>query len=187
MARSADNKFCGCAVHQRLTGIRRPLGQSVDGRHIPLLQTGGRFAVRGVMFMPRALGAVVQFRTAGDSLARDKGEARVSPRRRVLKGGVVACIDGRLIVPCAVRDMSETGARIKVQCPVSVPDTFELFIELDGLEAACQVVWRKGEELGVKFLGAPRKVREKRIQVVVPVCPPRTRPLHRSPKPGAKI
>ena len=64
-----------------------------------------------------------------------------------------------------------TGARLRVEGSVSIPDTFELIIEVDGLEADCQVVWRKANEVGVKFLAAPRIVAAKRAQVISPVAP----------------
>ena len=83
-------------------------------------------------------------------------------RRRVLKAGVVAYNDRHVTLPCTVRDLSATGARVRVEGSVSAPDTFELIIDIDGFEANCQVVWRKGNEIGVRFLGAPRMVAPKR-------------------------
>lgn len=77
--------------------------------------------------------------------------------------------------------MSATGARVRTDGSISVPDTFELIIESDGLEADCQVVWRKANEVGVKFLSAPRIVTAKRAQVVSPVTPPRAPSLRRKP------
>ncbi len=47
---------------------------------------------------------------------------RGSDRRRVLKSGVVAYNNRHLTVPCAVRDISETGARLRVDAPLQVPE-----------------------------------------------------------------
>jgi hypothetical protein len=66
-----------------------------------------------------------------------------------------------------------------------VPDTFELIIEVDGLEADCEVVWRSKNEAGVRFLAAPRKVAHKRLQVVNLIVPPSAPTLRRKPKPGS--
>jgi hypothetical protein len=74
---------------------------------------------------------------------------RGAPRRRVLKGAVVASNDRRSTLRCTVRDLSATGARLEVRGSVTVPDTFLLIIELDGLEAHCEVVRRKGLEIAV--------------------------------------
>jgi hypothetical protein len=71
---------------------------------------------------------------------------------------------------------------LRAEGSINTPNTFELLIELDGFEASCEVVWRKDEGLGVKFVEAPRATTPKRSQVVnalVPVQPPtlRRKPL----------
>jgi hypothetical protein len=108
-------------------------------------------------------------------------ERRYAPRRRVLKAAVAA-FNGRFCtVSCTVRDLSDTGARLRCDGSVNVPDTFELIIELDGFEAACEVAWRKGSDLGVRFLGAPKKVAPKRDQVIEANTPKPTPSLRRKP------
>jgi hypothetical protein len=91
---------------------------------------------------------------------------RNADRRRVLKAGVIAYNGRHVTLPCGVRDLSQVGARLQVDGSVSAPDTFELLVDLDGLEAACEVVWRRGSEIGVRFLEPPRIVDKKREQVV---------------------
>jgi len=54
----------------------------------------------------------------------------------------------------------------------SEPDTIELNLEIDGLEANCEVVWRAGKDVGVRFVGAPRKVAAKGVQVINPLVLP---------------
>jgi hypothetical protein len=108
-------------------------------------------------------------------------DKRRSLRRRVLKGGIVA-FNGHSTLPCSVRDVSGTGARLRVTGSVSVPDTFELIIELDGLVAACEVVRRNGNDIAVRFLSVPRLAPPKRSQVVNPLAPAQTPSLRRKPK-----
>ncbi len=67
---------------------------------------------------------------------------------------------------CVVRDISDTGARLQIPNAMQVPDTFELIIELDGFEAACEVAWRNETELGLKFVAEPQQVAPKRAQVI---------------------
>ena len=67
-------------------------------------------------------------------------EKRRGPRRRVLKGAIVAYNDRHSTMPCFVRDISDTGARLRMDCSMSPPDTFLLIIELDGIEVDCEVV-----------------------------------------------
>lgn len=112
-------------------------------------------------------------------------EKRRAPRRRVLKAAVIAYADRHCTMPCAVRDISASGARLRVDNPLQVPDTFELLIELDGLEADCEVVTRKSSEVGVRFLGPPRQAPPRRAQVVAPAAGDRRAvTLRRKPRAG---
>jgi hypothetical protein len=131
-------------------------------------------------------GSVVHLHAVGNTaLAPQAGtEARMAPRRRMLKSGKIAYSDRHVTIECMVRDMSATGARLKVDGSVSAPDTFELLIPLDGLEANCEVVWRAGIELGIRFLAAPRMVAAKRTQSISALTPTRAPTLRRKPRPG---
>ena len=130
----------------------------------------------------RAGGTVVPFSAVGNTLVKETpNDGRVALRRRVLKAGIAASNDRHLTVACTVRDVSATGARLRVESSVGIPDTFELIIEVDGLEADCQVVWRKANEVGVKFLAAPRIVAVKRAQVINPLTPAKAPTLRRTP------
>jgi two-component system response regulator len=99
-------------------------------------------------------------------LGKSVDDKRRAQRKRMLKGGTIAFSARHATVPCVVRDVSGTGARLQVQNGMGVPDTFELIVELDGLEAQCAVVWRKPSEVGVEFLGTPQLVPPKRSQVI---------------------
>lgn len=92
---------------------------------------------------------------------------RAFQRRRVIKGGTIAFNLRRLTYPCVVRDLSVAGARLQVDCADSIPNTFDLLIELDGFESECEIVWREGKQVGVRFLAEPRISVPKRKQVVV--------------------
>ncbi len=93
-------------------------------------------------------------------------ERRGSPRRRVLKGSIILFNDRHSTLPCTVRDLSATGARVRVESSVTAPDTFVLVIELDGFEADCEVVHRRAKDLGVRFTSPPRTVKPRRVQIV---------------------
>lgn len=93
---------------------------------------------------------------------------RKALRRRVLKAGVI-CYNGRhTTLPCAVRDFTEAGVRLRVEGSIGVPDTFELLIELDGMIVPCAVVWRSKTEVGAKFTGPIEYAAPKRMQVLAP-------------------
>jgi len=116
------------------------------------------------------------------SADKPRAERRQSTRRRVLKGGVVAFNDRHVTLPCAVRDLSDGGARLRIEGSMTAPDTFELIIEIDGLEAACEVVSRRGNEVSVRFTAPPRMVPPRRVQVVNAISPATPPTLRRRPK-----
>ena len=91
-----------------------------------------------------------------------QADKRRLARHRILKGGLIAVAGHHTAIACAVRDLTEAGARLKLQDAAALlPERFELIIEIEGFEAECHVVWRKGSDLGVSFLrtrrGAPRR------------------------------
>lgn len=100
---------------------------------------------------------------------------RAAVRLRVLKSGIIAFNGRHSTMPCTVRNISATGVRLRSETVDTIPDTFELFIELDGLEAECAVTWRNGRDVGAKFLSTPKHVAPKRKQVVAAVGPPSLR------------
>ncbi len=107
---------------------------------------------------------------------------RRNPRRRILKRAIIAYSGRHLTVECAVRDLSDAGARLMTTDHRQIPDSFELLIELDGFEADCEVVWRRSDSLGVRFVAPPRRVEPRRQQVVAVVGPKAQPSLRRRPK-----
>jgi hypothetical protein len=99
----------------------------------------------------------------------------------MLKAGLAAWSDRHVTVSVTVRDISASGARLRSEGSTSIPDTFLLIIELDGLEADCQVVWRKDHEIGARFLSTPRKVTPKRTQVINALVPAQKPSLRKKP------
>ena len=77
-------------------------------------------------------------------------EHRIAPRQRVLKGGRIVINDGFSTFQCTVRNLSNTGARLKVASVIGVPDTFELVMD-DGRKFACTIAWKTEFEIGVKL------------------------------------
>lgn len=86
--------------------------------------------------------------TGGDEAVGDK---RAAPRQRTLKGARIVINNAQSTFTCTVRNLSETGARIKVTSQLGIPDAFLLVFD-DGRRAECRVAWRKADEIGVAFL-----------------------------------
>lgn len=75
-------------------------------------------------------------------------ERRAAPRMRMLKSGRIFI--GSWGVPCAVRNMSETGACLEVQTTYGIPTVFDLAMSNDW-RRACKVIWVSDTKLGVQF------------------------------------
>ncbi|QQR35838.1 PilZ domain-containing protein [Devosia oryziradicis] len=75
---------------------------------------------------------------------------RSAPRQRVLKGGRIVINDGFSTFQCTVRNLSATGARLKVAGIIGIPDSFDLVMD-DGRKFACTVAWKTEFEIGVHF------------------------------------
>ncbi|WP_441351243.1 PilZ domain-containing protein [Tardiphaga sp. vice304] len=56
-----------------------------------------------------------------------------------------------------VRNVSKTGAALGVTSPIGIPDKFTLVLEMETVVLSCEVVWRKENTIGVRFISdAPR-------------------------------
>ena len=83
---------------------------------------------------------------------------RKSVRRRSYKRGTAAFNHKSSTISCIVRDLSDGGARLQVEGLFRPPHVFDLLVPMDDWEAACEVVWRKDGELGVKFVSKRTKI-----------------------------
>jgi hypothetical protein len=108
-------------------------------------------------------------------------EKRRSSRPRQLKAAKASFNNGHASVPCTLRDLSESGCRLAVSSQVGliIPDRFELIVEIDGTRADCEVVWRTGVLLGVRFLSPVRRGKPLRDQVINAQAPASSQLLHR--------
>jgi hypothetical protein len=84
-------------------------------------------------------------------------ERRKAPRIQFDKGIDVhiLSIDGTWRRPCLLLDVSETGARLKIDGTVENLNLKEFFLLLSSTGLAfrrCEFAWLKGEEIGVRFL-----------------------------------
>jgi len=75
-------------------------------------------------------------------------------RAIVIRTGYIAYDTQDSAMNCTVMDLSDKGARLRPDDPLKVPDSFSLFVrDLDALP--CQVTWRAGLFVGVRFSNLP--------------------------------
>ena len=63
---------------------------------------------------------------------------------------------------CALKDVSESGARIAVSDPKSMPQEFLLLLDA-GLRRWCRVTWRSDKEIGIQFIPAPESMTKEKM------------------------
>jgi hypothetical protein len=81
--------------------------------------------------------------------ATKKREARKSLRQP----GWITLDGGFAVRPCVVQDMSSTGAKITMDDSNVLPARLRLAFARDARTGRdCEVVWRRGKVLGVKFV-----------------------------------
>lgn len=67
-------------------------------------------------------------------------------------------------VPCVIRDLSATGAKIALQAqrssvvgsPAGLPPTFKMLLDREQIEVDCALQWTSATEAGVRFLSSMR-------------------------------
>ncbi|MCP3373056.1 helix-turn-helix domain-containing protein [Bradyrhizobium cajani] len=80
-------------------------------------------------------------------------EHRAAVRHHTLRTGIVEFDNGTgsiISVPCTIRDVSGTGARLQLNSSLWVAEQFTLIFQ-SGLRKACKVAWRKGRLIGSAF------------------------------------
>jgi hypothetical protein len=80
-------------------------------------------------------------------------ERRQHPRIETLNPANIVSTGRKPAMICMVVDWSHGGARLRPDDPEICPDHFTLVTQ-DGRWMACQVAWRRDQEIGVKFLKA---------------------------------
>lgn len=120
----------------------------------------------------------LQYVVSKEQLRQGESSMRRLSRRRILMTGIIA-FRNQSTVPCQVWDLTEAGAHRRCDSVAHVPHHFDLIIERDGLEAACEVAWRKDKDMGGQFLQPPARTATRRKQIVAPLGPPAAPTLRR--------
>ena len=80
-------------------------------------------------------------------------DGRKSARRTVVHGAWIFAGADAPSIPCVLQDVSETGARIKLDPAVKIPTDFILVLSRDKrLNRRCRMIWRDKGTLGVRFV-----------------------------------
>jgi hypothetical protein len=80
--------------------------------------------------------------------ARSERSAR---RQRALLMGKLVFGIAVITIDCTIRDLSETGARVRLPHDLPTPDTMWLIVISTGVAYQSEVRWRQGQDLGLSF------------------------------------
>jgi PilZ domain-containing protein len=75
-------------------------------------------------------------------------------RKSMHQPGWISLEGGFAARPCVVQDMSSTGAKVTIDDPNTLPAKLRLALSRDTRAGwPCEVVWRRGRTVGIKFVG----------------------------------
>jgi hypothetical protein len=74
-------------------------------------------------------------------------------RKSVQQPGWITLDGGFAARSCVVQDLSSTGAKVTVDDPNTLPGKLRLAFSRDARTGrSCEVVWRRGKTVGIKFV-----------------------------------
>ncbi len=92
-------------------------------------------------------------------------DRRGSQRRRLIRRGNVIFRNGNCTMSCQILDISEGGARIRPLDTAYLPEEFILKLR-DGEVRRCELVWREGDVIGVRFFAPVQSSLDHRLQAM---------------------
>jgi len=81
------------------------------------------------------------------------GTKRREVRKSVYQPSWITLEGGFAARPCVVQDLSTSGAKLTIDDPNTLPAKLRLAFSRDARTGRpCEVVWRRGKSVGVKFV-----------------------------------
>ena len=80
---------------------------------------------------------------------------RKSPRFQIAAPAMIYDVNGNSVMACTVRDISKTGAGLKLDQDIPLPQSFLLALTRDGnVRRLCELVWQFSVVAGARFSDA---------------------------------
>ena len=78
---------------------------------------------------------------------------KLEARKSLYQPGWITLEGGFAARPCVVRDLSSSGAKLTIEDPNTLPAKLRLAFSRDARNGRpCEVVWRRGQTVGIKFV-----------------------------------
>jgi hypothetical protein len=148
--------FHGGGDGERIVAFGR-VGKPPENPFLPAVlhaqSTSGRMSeasgISATVFKAAWRRAVVRGTSDMALLSNKKRETRKS----VHQSGWITLEGGFAARQCVVRDLSATGAKVTIDDPNTLPAKLRLAFSRDARTGrACEVVWRRGKSVGIKFV-----------------------------------
>lgn len=78
-------------------------------------------------------------------------EQRTTPRALTFKTGKIVSVRHDLEIVAAILDISDGGACLLVPNIMDVPDKFQFFFDRNSETHCCEVRWKSGHKVGIRF------------------------------------
>ena len=91
-----------------------------------------------------------------DTNEDSQDESRGAQRHRQLKNGIIVFNQQRGSVGCVIRDISDTGAKLRLNGPADLPHEFELVLLKERKIVPASLSWHNHPDCGVSFTGPMR-------------------------------
>jgi hypothetical protein len=78
---------------------------------------------------------------------------RIASRARALLAGKIIIGRGLISPDCVIRDLSSSGARVRISAETDLPPKVSLLVIKEGLLFEANVAWRRGDQTGLAFVG----------------------------------
>lgn len=79
-------------------------------------------------------------------------ERRSSDRQRTLLAGILIHGAAALTVDCAIRDLSKSGARVRLGAPDNFSKPLMFLVCRSGEAFEAEITWRRANDVGLTFL-----------------------------------
>jgi hypothetical protein len=88
---------------------------------------------------------------------------RIATRSKTLKSAKVVHLTKWLVVDCAVRDISATGAKLQCKDQMAVPNEIRFLLVSDNTIRKAKVAWRRDDLIGIEFTSEAERAPPRRF------------------------
>lgn len=78
-------------------------------------------------------------------------DRRNAPRHECDVAAIISDRDGQVLAACRIKDISDSGARIKLNAPIELPPEFIIVDSDSSIRCICETRWRIDNQMGLQF------------------------------------